>query len=79
MSDTFLRVTWIDVDREVERDISTREQKLTYKLDVNVKVTFVLFLCNIFAYVYHRPCTTVIKIGENILESSETKSMNLPS
>ena len=42
MSDTFLRVTWIDVDREVERDISTREQKLTYKLDVNVKVTFVL-------------------------------------
>ena len=39
MSDTFLRVTWIDVDREVERDISTREQKTTYKLDVNVKVT----------------------------------------
>ena len=38
MSSTFLRVTWIDLDREVERDVSTREQKALYKLDVNVKV-----------------------------------------
>ena len=39
MSDTFLRVTWIDIDREVERDVSTREQKCAFKLDVNVKVS----------------------------------------
>ena len=29
------------------------------------------------AYVYHRPYTTVMKIGEKILESSEVKFMNL--
>ena len=32
----------------------------------------------LFAYVYPGPYTTVIKIGENILESSATKFMNLP-
>ena len=32
----------------------------------------------IFFPVYHRPCTTVIKIGENILASSETNFMSLP-
>ena len=32
-----------------------------------------------FAYVYHRPYRTVIKIGENIIESSESNFMNLPS
>ena len=42
MSSTFLRVTWIDLDREVERDVSTREQKALYKLDVNVKVKSIL-------------------------------------
>ena len=29
-------------------------------------------------HMVHMPYTTVIKIGENILESSETKFMNLP-
>ena len=32
----------------------------------------------IFSPIHHRPYTNVIKIGENILESSETKFMNLP-
>ena len=36
------------------------------------------FLWNIFAYVHHRPYKTVVEIGENILESPETKIMNLP-
>ena len=31
-----------------------------------------------FAYVYHRPHRTVIRIGEIILESSETKFIDLP-
>ena len=32
-----------------------------------------------FAYFYHRPYTTVIKIDENILPSSENIFMNLPT
>ena len=49
MSGTFLRVTWIDIDREIERDVSTREQKSVFKLDVNVKVSFlVLWLVDLF-------------------------------
>ena len=32
----------------------------------------------IFSPIYHRPYTNVIKIDENILESSEIKFMNLP-
>ena len=31
----------------------------------------------IFSPIHHRPYTNVIKIGENILESSENKFMNL--
>ena len=34
-------------------------------------------ILNLFAYVYHRPYTTVIKKGEIILERSEVKFMNL--
>ena len=32
----FIRVTWIDVDRDKERDV-TQEQKQTYELAVNLK------------------------------------------
>ena len=32
----FIRVTWIDVDRDKERDVS-QEQKQTYELAVNLK------------------------------------------